>query len=183
MSREITIKCLVDGTTFKTNTKDCSRSNFLKNLFDIYKTEEVIDIPDIKGSIMALIIEWFEKHRTEEPKLPPQPLRTYDFSEVVSKWEDEFANKAYNDSFDSLFAFLNAVNFLDIQPLLELMCAKTSCLVKDLSPEEFQKLFKIESDCSPEEVKKLEEEILKERDEEREKEKLRFEEEEKNKNN
>lgn len=68
---------------------------------------------------------------------------------------------------------------MDIPELLELMAAKTACLVKDLTPEEFKTLFKIETDCSPEEVKKIEEEVLKEREEEREQERLRFDEEEK----
>ena len=147
---------------------------------DQFEDETKFDI-DVKSSLLKLILEWLEKHRNEEPKSPPQPLRNYDLSEVVGKWEDEYMNRVYNKSYDGLFEFLNSVNYLNIPELLELGSAKAACLLKDFSPEEFKKLFKIEENCSDDDLKKLEEEVLKEREEERQKEKARLEEEEKNK--
>ena len=181
MSREITIKCVQDGTTIETNTAVCSRSKFLKNLFEEYKDEKTIEIPDISGKNMKLIMEWLDHHATEEPKQPPVPLRNYDIKETVGEWEDTYTTKVYGGKYEDIFSFLNAVNFLDIAPLLELGSAKVACLIKDFTPEEFMKLFKIEEDCTEEDLKKIEEEVLKEREEEREKERLRLEEEEKQK--
>jgi S-phase kinase-associated protein 1 len=178
MSRAIEIKCAVDSTSFKLTTGIIKRSNFLRNLCEEYESESVIDIPDIKGSIMSLVVEWLQKHSDTEPKLPPQPLRNYDIAEVVGKWEDEFMDKVYNKNFNNLFEFLNAVNFLDIPALLELASAKTACLTKDLTPKEFKELFKIEEDCSEEDLKKIEQEVLNEREIQKEKERQRLEEEE-----
>lgn len=181
MSKPITLITELDNVEFKTTTQLIQRSGFLKGLLDQYPEENLFALPNIKGSIMTLIMEWLEKHKDNEPKLPPQPLRNYDLAEVVGKWESDFMEKAYNKSFDSLFEFLNAVNFLDIPALLELSSAKTACLIKDFNPEEFKKLFKIEEDCSTEDLKKIEEEVLKEREEEREKERQRLEKAEKEK--
>lgn len=179
MSKQITIITELDNTSFKTDTQLIQRSGFIKGLLDQFPNESVIKISNIKGNIMSLIMEWLEKHRTVNPLIPPQPLRNYDLSEAVGKWESEFMDKVYNKSFDSLFDFLNAVNFLDIPQLLELASAKTACLIKDYSAEDFKTLFKIEEDCTSDDLKKIEEEVLIEREAEREKERLRLEEEEK----
>lgn len=181
MSKQIQIITSTDKGVFKTDTQLLLRSGFVKGLLDQFPDETQFEIPNIKSSVMTLVIEWLEKHRDAEPKIPPQPLRNYDLVEVVGKWENDFMERVFNNSFDSLFEFLNAVNFLDISPLLELASAKTACLIKDFNPEEFKKLFKIEEDCTPEDLKKIEEEVLKEREEEREKERQRLEKAEKEK--
>lgn len=179
MSKQITIITETDEKIFKTDSVQIQRSGFLNNLLNQFPDEHEFRIPQLKGNIMEFILEWLDKHKAEEPKLPPQPMRNYDIAEVVGKWEDDYMKKVFNKSFDSLFEFMNAVNFLDIPPLLELAAAFTACLIKDFSPEEFKKLFKIEDDCTEDDLKKIEEEVLREREEEREKERLRLEEEDK----
>ncbi len=44
-----------------------------------------------------------------------------------------------------------ASNYLDINSLLELSCAKVASLIKDKSIEEIRKFFNIVNDFSPEE--------------------------------
>ncbi len=44
-----------------------------------------------------------------------------------------------------------ASNYLDINPLLELACAKVASLTKNKSIEESRKFFNIENDFTPEE--------------------------------
>ena len=183
MSRPIEVKCATDNTSFKVDTKLISRSKFLEDLCNEYASENVIEIPDIKGSTMKLIVEWLEHHKDTEPKLPPVPLRTYNLAETIGEWEDKFMETVFNNNFNNLFEFLSAANFLDIPPLLELASAKTACLTKDLTPKEFKELFKIEEDCTEDDIRKIEEEVLKEREEEKEKERKRIEEEENNNNN
>lgn len=164
MTKKIQIKCTDDNTTFDLTTDVVQRSNFLNNLIETYSSETVFEIPDIKGSIFKLIVEWLEYHKDKEPKKPPQPLRTYNIEETVGKWEDEFMDRVYSNDFNKLFAFLNAANFLDIPILLELGSAKTACLTKDLNPQQFKELFKIEEDCTEEDLKTIEEEVFKERE-------------------
>lgn len=178
MSKQITIKCKEDGTSFEVNTNTIKRSNFLNDICREYPDEKVIEIPDVNGPTMTLIVEWLQKHEEVAPKLPPQPLRNYDLAEVVGSWESEYMDRVYNKSYNGLFQFLNAANFLDISPLIELASAKTACLTKDLTPKEFKELFKIEEDCTEEDIKKIEEEVLKEREIQKEKERQRIEEEE-----
>ena len=105
MSKQITLICEVDDKKFKTDSKLIQRSGFLRSLLEQYEEETEFKIPQIKSAQMELIIEWLDKHRDEEPKIPPQPLRNYDIEEVVGKWESDFINKVWNNSFDSLFSF------------------------------------------------------------------------------
>ena len=180
MSKSITIITEIDNQQFNTDSQLISKSGFVKNLLDQYPDEKEIKIPQIRGKIFKYVLEYLEKHRNEEPKLPPTPLRNYDLSEVIGKWEDDFIRRVYDNSFDNLFEMLNAVNFLDIPSLLELTSAFFACQIKDHTADEFKSLFKIEEDCTPDDLKKIEEEVLKEREIEREKERQRLEEEEKN---
>ena len=50
-----------------------------------------------------------------------------------------------------IFELIMAANYLDIQSLLELACAKVSAVIKDKSIPEIRKYFNIENDFTPEE--------------------------------
>ena len=44
---------------------------------------------------------------------------------------------------DFLFELINAANYMDIQPLLNLSCAKVASSIKNKTPEEIRKIFNI----------------------------------------
>lgn len=166
MNRKIKINCTKDNSSFEVDTDLISKSKFLNDLCQEYSNEEVIEIPDIDKDIFKLIIEWLTYAKNNTPNIPSAPLKSYLTNELFNEWEDKFFNKVYDNDFSKLFEFLNAVNFLDIPPLLEQTSAKTACLTKDLTPQEFKELFKIQEDCTEEDISKIEEEVLKEREEE-----------------
>jgi hypothetical protein len=51
-----------------------------------------------------------------------------------------------------------AANFLDIPPLLELICAQIACKIKDLSVDQTRTYFNQVNDYNPEEECKIKEE-------------------------
>ena len=66
---------------------------------------------------------------------------------LVDSWYADYINVEKEE----LFELIMASNYLDINPLLELACAKVASLIKNKSIEEIRKFFNIENDFTPEE--------------------------------
>ena len=62
------------------------------------------------------------------------------------------------ENMDDLIDLVVASNFLDIEGLLNLGCAKVASLIKGKSVEEIRDLFGIENDFTPEEEAQIREE-------------------------
>jgi S-phase kinase-associated protein 1 len=86
--------------------------------------------------------------------LRAQPLKSTDMHQVVPKWDADFIDLDHN----TLFEVVLAANYMDIQPLLNLGCAKVASLLKDKTPEEIRKTFNIRNDFTPEEEAQIREE-------------------------
>lgn len=172
---------LHDGKTFEAEQSLLERSGYFKNLFQTYESETEITLPEeFSSKHFGLIMEWLEAHKDESSiVIPTQPLRTYDYVESVGKLEDEFFEKIFDKNYDNLTAFLETVHTLDIKPLLEQGAAKVACLIKDFTAEEFVKTFHIEENCTEEDLKKIEQEVLEQRQKEYDERKKREELEEK----
>lgn len=57
-----------------------------------------------------------------------------------------------------LFDLIQAANYMDIKPLLELTCAKVASMMKGKTAEEIRELFNIENDFTPEEKEAIRQE-------------------------
>jgi S-phase kinase-associated protein 1 len=58
-----------------------------------------------------------------------KPLKG-EFRDVVSEWEFGFVDINYDD----MFELMQAANYMDIKPLLSLVCAKAASILKGKSP-------------------------------------------------
>ena len=81
--------------------------------------------------------------------------RTSNLAEIVDEWYAKFIDV---EKMDDLIDVVVASNFLDIDPLIELSCAKLASLIKGKSAEEIRKKFGIENDFTPEEEAQIREE-------------------------
>ena len=66
---------------------------------------------------------------------------------LVEPWYADYINVEKEE----LFELIMASNYLDINPLLELACAKVASQIKNKSIEEIRKFYNIENDFTPEE--------------------------------
>ena len=76
-----------------------------------------------------------------------QPVRSSDLESLVSKWDADFVNVDQ----ELLLELILAANYMDIDPLLELTCAKVACTMNDMTPEEIRRTFNVEKDFTPKE--------------------------------
>jgi S-phase kinase-associated protein 1 len=162
--------CLVsvkDGTKVDIDPRGARLSGFLKGLLEEYKDEKEIQIPEIKGEFLKHIGTFLNHYKEEEPKDVPKPLPKYDIAETYGKWDDEYIKQFESDKYQ-LWELMEAANYLDCKPLLELCASKVAVTIKDYSGKEILDYFGLEEDMTDEDVKKMEEEFEKEREAERE---------------
>lgn len=143
-----------DKMKFELNSKAGERSGLLKNLISDYEESKDIPLPDIKGEILKKIVDYLTHYKDIEPKEIPKPLPTANLGEFLDEWDISFINGI---ELEKVFDLINAANYMDIKPLLDLSCAKIASLMKGKTAEEIRAMFNIECDLSPEELREYEE--------------------------
>ncbi|CBK23709.2 uncharacterized protein [Blastocystis hominis] len=119
---------------------------------DIHDNTVVLD--NIGENTLSRIIAFCNYHIDNPLAEIERPLKSSNMRDIVSEWDANFINISVEDLMDLIVA----ANFLLIQPLLEVACAKVASLIKGKSPEEIRTTFKIVSDFTPEEEAKIREE-------------------------
>jgi hypothetical protein len=96
--------------------------------------------PSVNSTIMAYVIEYLEHHfKTGKMQLPKKPLPSKNFADAVEDpWDAEFVDKVLATSQQHLYDLILAANYMDIESLLRLCCARTACLLKGQPLEKFK---------------------------------------------
>jgi len=149
-----------DGKEFEVDRKVAEMFKVVKDMLAaLGEGAENPDVPvpaqNVRGVILKKIIEWADHHKddpdTEDEEEQYRDRRTDD----IPKWDQEFLAKMTNEQ---VYETLQACNYLDLKPLLEI-CCKTVCnWMKGKSVEEVRTLFGIETDYTPEEDEALKKE-------------------------
>ena len=153
MSKQITL-ISSDGQKVSIDEKSCGKSNLLKGLIQDYTEDTDIPMPDIKGDVLKKVVEYLTHYKETEPKEIPKPLPSANLLDVTDEWDVTYINSA---DLDTNFDIINAANYMDIKPLLDLSCAKIASLMKGKTAEEIRTMFNIECDLTEEELKEYEE--------------------------
>jgi S-phase kinase-associated protein 1 len=136
------------------NEKSCGKSNLLKGLIQDYTEDTDIPMPDIKGDVLKKVVEYLTHYKETDPKEIPKPLPSANLLDVTDEWDVAYINSV---DLDGNFDIINAANYMDIKPLLDLSCAKIASLMKGKTAEEIRTMFNIECDLTEEELKEYEE--------------------------
>lgn len=146
-----------EGDKFNVNLKSALMSELVKTMFDPElpeDEEQEFTIPNIKTEILVKIIDFITYYQENPMTEIEKPLKSSNMNEIVSEWYVNFVNVEQ----DILFEILNAANFMDIKPLLDLCCATVASMIKGKTPEEIRQHFRIVNDFTPEEETKIREE-------------------------
>lgn len=132
------------------------KSTVLKNMIEDTGKDGEIVIPNMHAHILRKVIEYCEHYRNSNPRDIKKPLVSKNLMENgVEEWDAAFIDI---EKVDELIDLIVAANFLDIEGLLNLGCAKIATLVKGKNVEEIRELFGIENDFTPEEEARIREE-------------------------
>jgi len=127
-----------DGQKFELTLRIARMSEFIKIATDGDIDTTEINV-DVTGDVLSSIIEYLTYHEVIEPSDIKKPLETNNLNDVVKdvwdvKWISQFNPK-------ELVYFIKCVNYMDIEPLLELGCAKIASIIKGKSGVAIQQLF------------------------------------------
>jgi len=85
------------------------------------------------------------------------PARDDKQTDAFSAWDTEFLKMSQSELFELILVSVllsdsvQAANYLDIKPLLDLCCRAVSNMMRGRTPEELRKTFNIKNDFTPEE--------------------------------
>ena len=122
-------------------TKAAERSVFVKGYINDFPDAD-IEFSNINYNTLLKIKEYLEHYENSEPKKIAMPLPNNNFKECVDDWDYNFIDLKNED----IFEIMNAANFMAIQPLLDLSCAKIASLIKGKNEKEIRNLFNMKGD-------------------------------------
>ncbi|KAH7332148.1 hypothetical protein KP509_20G071200, partial [Ceratopteris richardii] len=114
--------------------------------------KNIIPLLNVSSQILSKIIKYCGYHALEVPnKGKGDGKRPALSEEDVTHWDGNFleVNQA------TLFDLILAANYLNIQSLLDLTCQRVADMIKEKTPEEIRRAFKIENDFTPEEEEEV----------------------------
>ena len=136
------------GESFKVEPDVASMSTLIKNMMDAGAFGEEIPLPNVQTALLSKVIDYCKYHKDNAPEKIQKPLKSTNLVECgVSEWDSEYVNIEQG----GLFELILAANYLDIQSLLDLTCAKVASMIKGRNTEEIRKRFGIVNDFTPEE--------------------------------
>ena len=114
---------------------------------------DVTEIPlkIIKSDVLRKVVEYMMYH-VDHPSDPlPRPIRSKTFEELLSAWDVKFIDVEHT----VLFEVVQAANYMDIKPLLDLGCAKIGFMTSSKTPDQIRETFGIEEPFSEAEETEL----------------------------
>eukprot|EP01006_Ploeotia_vitrea_P034871 TRINITY_DN65816_c0_g1_i1.p3 TRINITY_DN65816_c0_g1~~TRINITY_DN65816_c0_g1_i1.p3 ORF type:complete len:195 (+),score=120.22 TRINITY_DN65816_c0_g1_i1:58-585(+) len=150
---EVTLKSK-DGKLFKLSRKAASLSEFIKTALESESGSATIELFHIDSEIVGKVVEYLNYRQSVPPRPIERPLPSNNLKELVDEWDSAFADCSQ----EQIFKTLLAANYMDIKPLLMLMCAKIALMIKSKTPPEIRKTFNIRDDYTPEEEARVKKE-------------------------
>ena len=133
-----------DNQLFEIEVESLKLSKFLNNLIiDFPDEEDEIEISQVNGKNLKLIIDYLNHHRTEEIKEIPKPLPSGDLKLYLDEWDYNFINPL---SLEECIDLLNAAQTLDMEGIINLSSAKIASEMLIGTVDEVLEKFRIKDD-------------------------------------
>ncbi|XP_004304041.1 PREDICTED: SKP1-like protein 4-like [Fragaria vesca subsp. vesca] len=129
-----------DGEVFEIEETVAVQSQTIKHMVEDDCADNAIPLPNVKGPILARVIEYLKKHVADAEDNKESKKEDV---ESLKKFDDEFLKVDQSVLFDLILA----ANYLNIKELLDLTCQET--------PEQIRKTFNIKNDFTPEEEEEV----------------------------
>lgn len=145
---------LSEGKRFETTRKIAFESEFMKSVIENGETNEVTINLDYPSWMIESMLEFVKHHIDSQLPTIDRPLPEK-FENAVPEWDLEFAKRF---DVEQSIDFIHFVTFVNIQQLLDLLCARIGYFVRDgvLIEQEF---FKEAIEWTKKEIEKEETEL------------------------
>ena len=147
------IKIIVkEGKEIPISKKAAELSELLKAAMIEYPKEISFPLNELDEKNGELIKEYLTHYNGEPPKEIEKPITSNDIKNLTDEWSSTFIDKL---SVEDLSNLTVAANYMGINSLLDLCCAKVATLCKDKTEDDIFKLFKITETFNEEEKNKI----------------------------
>ena len=151
-----TIKIVIkDEKEFEITKKQADLSEVLKNSINENPKESSFNLKEIDEKTGEKIKEFLTHFDGVPPAEIEKPLTSNEMKNLTDEWSANFIDKI---PLEDLVNLSVAANYMGINSLLDLCCAKIASLCKDKSEEEIYKTFNITEPLTEEEKNKIKEE-------------------------
>jgi S-phase kinase-associated protein 1 len=144
-----------EGVEFSISKKAAELSNLLKSTMQDFDDDTPVNLLEVDEKTTAKIVEYLNKFDGEIPAEIEKPLKSSNMNEVTDEWSANFID---NLVLEDLVDLTVAANYIELQPLLDLACAKIASMCKDKSEEEIFETFNVTEKFTEEERAKIREE-------------------------
>ncbi|MES1917190.1 MAG: hypothetical protein MHM6MM_008944 [Cercozoa sp. M6MM] len=132
-----------DGQEFELSAQDCKLSKLISNMAEADASATEYNLDEVDGATLGHVVRYLQHHGGKEPAEIKKPVRSLKMAKIV---EDEFDAKFIDDfEVKDIFSVILAANYMDIQSLLNLGCAKIATMIKGKKPEDMKKVLSGES--------------------------------------
>ena len=121
------------------SVKSAKRAKLIQDFFNDFPYDEM-NLNLFDYATLNKIKDYLDHYKDIEPKEILFPLPNKDFKNCVDDWDLKYINL---DNIEDIFKIMNAANFLNIEPLVNLTCAKIASLIKGKNPAEIRNLFNL----------------------------------------
>ena len=151
-----TIKIVIkDEKEFEITKKQADLSEVLKNSINENPKDSSFNLKEIDEKTGEKIKEFLTHFDGVPPAEIEKPLTSNEMKNLTDEWSANFIDKI---PLEDLVNLSVAANYMGINSLLDLCCAKIASLCKDKSEEEIFKTFNITEPLTEEEKNKIKEE-------------------------
>lgn len=144
-----------DGKEFVISKKAAEMSVLLKSTIMDFEGDVVVPLSEMDDKTTEKVIEYLNHFDGAIPQEIEKPLKSAEMKEITDAWSANFVDSL---NLEELVDLTVAANFMEIQPLLDLTCAKIASMCKDKTEEEIFQTFGVTETFTEEEKAKIREE-------------------------
>ena len=126
-----------DNVIFELDKNAISLSKLASVMISVDKNEKTLPISNIHSSTMKHIVKYLKYHALNpvpENNTPVKLISNVFSKNIICEWDikliDEDVMYDKKTAKNNLYSLIRACNYMDIQPLLHLTCAKVACMIK-----------------------------------------------------
>jgi len=115
------------------------QSKLVSNILEGDADATEIQVKQVDGETLRLIVNYLEHHKGKEPTEIAKPIRSVKMEKIVEDpWDADFISGLAKRQ---LFQLILGANYMDCKSLLHLGCAKVATMIKGKSPEEIKQIL------------------------------------------
>ncbi|KAJ2392357.1 hypothetical protein GGI23_005235 [Coemansia sp. RSA 2559] len=143
-----------DGQRFLVDKAAAYMSDLVRNTAeDVGLADEPIVLPNVRGAVLAKVIEYCTHHKDDARILSSTP-DLIQSDRVVDAWDRRFM-----DVDDALMLeILSTADYLSIEPLVELGCTVVARIIRSMSVDEIRQRYGIEDDFTEDQRSQIQKE-------------------------